>query len=107
MSSARIVLNHSTHVPDLVDALKVIAKGASTSLTTIVPGRLARTRGRAEHLSLSVSVAVPGGFRVVARKGSLAQEVFISTRLGRNELQSVLEEHLPRSKKVRRDDELR
>jgi len=90
---ARVVLNHSTHVPGLIASLEAGALAAGAAgVTTIVPGRLARTRGgAAEALALKVSVPVRGGFRVLARRGSMIQEVFVTTALGEEALQAVLD----------------
>ena len=91
-ASSRIVLNHSTHVEGLLDALARCGRARASDIAAFVPGRLARTRGHAEHLSLAVTVPVSGGHRVIARRGSLAQEVFVSTALGAASLQALLDE---------------
>lgn len=85
--AARVVLNHSTHVPGLLDALARVPRGACS---TLVPGRLFTGRGNAERLSIQVSVPTPTGWRLLARKGSQLQEVFAVTALTREPLQEVL-----------------
>jgi len=92
--SSRIVLNHSTHIEGLLDALARAGRARAAAVPAFVPGRLARTRGHAERLSLSVTVPVQGGHRVLARRGSLVQEVFASTALAAAELQALLDEHV-------------
>lgn len=84
---ARVVLNHSTHVPGLVAALSRVPKDACS---TLVPGRLFTGRGNTERLSIHVSVATPTGWRLLARKGSQVQEIFAVTALAREPLQDVL-----------------
>ncbi len=93
-ASSRIVLNHSTHIDGLIDALARVGRARAAAIPALVPGRLARTRGHAEHLSLAVSVPVQGGHRVLARRGSLVQEVFVSTALAAAELQALLDVHV-------------
>ena len=96
-SSARIVMNHSTHAPDLI-ALLQTSRGmlGEAGISTITPGRLTRTKGKAEQLTLTVSVALPhdSGFRVLARRGTTLQEVFFTTKLGAAELQKLLNDLL-------------
>jgi hypothetical protein len=93
--SSRIVLNHSTHIEGLIDALARAGRLRASQIAAFVPGRLARTRGHAERLSLAVTVPVAGGHRVLARRGSLVQEVFVSTALGAGALQELLDESVP------------
>ena len=92
--SSRIVLNHSTHIEGLIDALARAGRARAAQVAAFVPGRLARTRGHAERLSLAVTVPVAGGPRVLARRGSLVQEVFVSTALGAPALQQLLDAHV-------------
>ena len=90
-TKSRIVLNHSTHVDGLIDALRSGAtRAALAGVTTFVPGRISRTRGgNAESLRISVSVPINGGWRCLARRGSMVQEVFVTTALGEEELQEL------------------
>jgi hypothetical protein len=92
--AARIVLNHSTHVDGLIAALtKGAALAAEAGVTTFVPGRITRTKGgAAEFLQVTVSVPISGGFRCLARRGSMIQEVFVSTIIkDESELQQLLD----------------
>ncbi len=89
---SRIVLNHSTHVDGLINALRSGATlAALAGVTTFVPGHISRTRGgNAESLRITVSVQIAGGWRCLARRGSMVQEVFITTSLGEEQLQLLL-----------------
>jgi hypothetical protein len=105
--TARIVLNHSTHVPTLIVALEAVARAAGPRISTLVPGRLSKCRGHTPLLTLAVTVPTRGGHRILARAGSLVQEVFATTPLDSAQLQEVLDAAVPRSKTARRDEGLR
>ena len=80
----RLVITHSTYVEGLIPWLKVLAR--DPEIQTITPGVIARVRGHSSGLQLRVSTPVTGGFKVLARKGTSAQEVFVVTQLDRDEL---------------------
>ena len=89
----RVVITHSTYVEGLIPWLKSLAK--ETSIQTITPAVISRVRGRSQMLELRVSIPIRGGYKLVARKGSSAQEVFVITELEKGQLQTVLERHRP------------
>ena len=89
----RVVITHSTYVEGLIPWLKSLAK--ETAIQTITPAVISRVRGRSPMLELRVSIPIRGGYKLVARKGSSAQEVFVITELGKGQLQTVLERHRP------------
>jgi len=68
----------------LIPWLKLLAK--DPEIQTITPGVISRVRGRSSDLQLRVSIPVTGGFKVLARKGTSAQEVFVVTQLDKDEL---------------------
>ena len=80
----RLVITHSTYVEGLIPWLKLLAK--DPEIQTITPGVISRVRGRSSDLQLRGSIPVTGGFKVLARKGTSAQEVFVVTQLGKDEL---------------------
>jgi hypothetical protein len=80
----RLVLNHSTHVEGLKGALQKLA--TVSGINTLVPGRLATSRSKHEGFKLHISVATPHGFKLIARRGKTAQEVFVVTDLNREDL---------------------
>ena len=80
----RLVITHSTYVEGLIPWLKVLAR--DPEIQTITPGVIARVRGHSSGLQLRVSIPVTGGYKVLARKGTSAQEVFVVTQLDRDEL---------------------
>ena len=80
----RLVITHSTYVEGLIPWLKVLAR--DPEIQTITPGVIARVRGHSSGLQLRVSIPVTGGFKVLARKGTSAPEVFVGTQLDGDEL---------------------
>ena len=89
----RLVQNHSTNIEGLVKWLKKIAD--NQFIKTVTPASLAKTKGRGEGLVLKVTVKTNEGFKLLARKGTLVQEVFIVTCLPEKELKKLIEETNP------------
>ena len=90
---ARLVQTHSTYIDGLIKWLKVLQK--ADGIKTITPGVISSTRGRSGLLTLKISRAIVGGFKVIARKGSLAQEVYIVTELSQSTLQAEIKKANP------------
>jgi hypothetical protein len=84
----RVVLNHSTHVPGLLAVLHRLVE--TRGVRTAVPGRLYTAGGSEPGLALRVTVPIEGGFKLMARKGSQAQEVFVVTDLERETLLAAI-----------------
>ena len=89
----RLVKNHSTHIEGLIKWLKIISK--SKKVKTITPASLSKTKGRGEKLVLKVTVETNEGFKLLARKGRLVQEVFLVTRMEEKEIKDLIEETNP------------
>jgi hypothetical protein len=53
---------------------------------------ISRVRGRSPSLRLRVSAPIRGGYKLVARRGGSAQEVFVVTAWSREALQEHLDE---------------
>ena len=53
---------------------------------------IARVKGRSIGLRLRVSSPITGGHKLLARRGSTAQEVFVVTRLSRDQLQEAVDQ---------------
>ncbi|MEN9767534.1 DUF2103 domain-containing protein [Vulcanococcus sp.] len=75
----RLVITHSTYLEGLIPLLKRLVR--DPGIDTITPAVIARVKGRSPELRLRVSTPITGGWKLVARKGSSAQEVFVITRL--------------------------
>jgi len=86
---ARLVITHSTYLEGLIPLLRRLAE--RPGIDTITPAVISRARGRCEGLRLRVSRPISGGHKLVARRGSSAQEVFVVTGLERDQLQAELD----------------
>ncbi|MEB3318621.1 MAG: DUF2103 domain-containing protein [Cyanobacteriota bacterium] len=91
----RVVITHSTYIEGLIPLLKQLAE--DPLIGTVTPAVISRTRGRTPRLSLKVSTPITGGHKVNARRAGTAQEVFVLTGLGRDELQRLLDHLLDRA----------
>tara|TARA_Y100001968_G_C18793410_1_gene452269 strand:+ start:98 stop:400 length:303 start_codon:yes stop_codon:yes gene_type:complete len=96
----RLVQNHSTHIEGLIKWLKKIAN--EPGIKTITPGSLSKTSGRGERLALKVTVKTKEGYKLIARKGSLVQEVFLVTNLQDSEIRKMLEHTSPLSSRKKK-----
>ena len=86
---ARLVITHSTYVEGLIPLLRRLA--TLPEIDTITPAVITRVRGRSNSLRLRVSSPITGGHKLLARRGTTAQEVFVVTRLSREQLQEQLD----------------
>jgi hypothetical protein len=87
-SNGRLVWNHSTHLPGLIPVLERLAQ--LPGVQTITPAVIGSTRANSPDLKLKISVPIRGGFKLIARKGKTFQEVFVLTRLERDELERAI-----------------
>ena len=91
LSMARLVHNHSSVAPGLKEVLDRLADRLPDE-DTITPGRLAQTKGRRERFTISFGAAGPvHGFKLIARKGKSTQEVFINSKMPRDEMEKHIE----------------
>ncbi|MEN9496499.1 MAG: hypothetical protein EBR33_06960 [Synechococcaceae bacterium WB4_1_0192] len=84
----RVVITHSTYVEGLIPVLKRLAR--DPRIETITPAVICRVRGRAPELRLRVSTPITGGWKLVARRGSSAQEVFVVTPMAAPDLEELV-----------------
>ncbi len=75
----RLVVTHSTYLKGLIPWLRELA--SDPQVQTITPGVIARVKGRCQELTLRPSIPIKGGFKLMARRGGSAQEVFVITTL--------------------------
>lgn len=88
----RLVITHSTYVEGLIPVLRRLA--AETAIDTVTPAVISRVRGRSAGLQLRLSTPITGGHKLMARRGTSAQEVFVVTALSREQLNIVLQKVL-------------
>jgi hypothetical protein len=84
------VITHSTYLEGLIPLLRQLAK--AEGIDTVTPAVISRVRGRSPSLRLRVSAPIRGGYKLVARRGGSAQEVFVVTAWSREALQEHLDE---------------
>ena len=85
----RLVINHSTNIEGLIPILQKLA--LNTNIKTITPAVISRARGKSSKLIIRLSVKTINGYKAIARKGKMAQEVFISTDLNKDELKKMID----------------
>ncbi|WP_427162692.1 DUF2103 domain-containing protein [Aliinostoc sp. HNIBRCY26] len=85
---ARLVWNHSTHLPGLIPILERLCQ--EDGIQTITPGVIGRVKGHAPKMQLRVSVPIRGGYKIIARHGKTVQEVFILTILAQDKLEEII-----------------
>ncbi|MCT0248460.1 DUF2103 domain-containing protein [Synechococcus sp. CS-205] len=85
----RVVITHSTYLEGLIPVLKVLAR--EEGIDTITPAVISRVKGHSPRLRLRVSIPINGGFKLLARRGSTAQEVFVVTSWAKDQLQDCLD----------------
>ena len=84
----RIVLTHSTYIEGLIPILRKLA--SNKNIKTVTPATISKVRGRTSKLIIRISVQIVGSFKAIARKGQTAQEIFITTDLNKDDLNSLL-----------------
>ncbi|MEY3757346.1 MAG: hypothetical protein RLZZ263_500 [Cyanobacteriota bacterium] len=88
----RVVITHSTYLEGLIPLLRRLA--AEPGIDTVTPAVISRVKGRSPGLRLRVSTPICGGHKLVARRGSSAQEVFVVTSWSKEQLQQQLDQWL-------------
>ena len=91
----RLVQNHSTHIEGLIKWLKRIAE--EVDVKTVTPASLSKTNSRGEKLAIKVTIKTKEGFKLLARKGTQVQEVFLVTSLNETEIKEVIKKTNPYS----------
>ncbi len=89
----RLVKNHSTNIDGLIKWLQKIAE--NKEIKTVTPAALSKTNGKGEKLVLKITIKTKEGFKLLARKGKLVQEVFIVTNLDKILIKKLIEKTNP------------
>ena len=97
----RLVQNHSTNIEGLIKWLKKLAQ--NEKIKTVTPASLYKTNSRGERLMIKVTIKTNDGYKLLARKGKLVQEIFLVTSLDANEIKSLIEKTNPWSSRKKRD----
>ena len=85
----KLILNHSTNIDGLIPILQKLAR--NINIKTVTPAVISSVRGRSAKLIIRLSVKTINGYKAIPRKGKTAQEVFISTDLGKDELKQIID----------------
>jgi hypothetical protein len=88
----RVVITHSTYLEGLIPLLQQLAR--TPGVDTVTPAVISRVKGRSPGLRLRVSTPIRGGHKLLARRGTSAQEVFVITTANREELQQLVDQLL-------------
>ena len=96
----RLVKNHSTNIEGLIKWLTKIAQ--EKEVKTVTPGVLSKAGGRGEKLILKITVKTNEGYKLLARKGKLVQEIFLVTNLEKEEIKKLLEKTNPHSSRKKK-----
>ena len=89
----RVVITHSTYLEGLIKWLKALS--TQEGIETVTPAVLTRTRGRSSKLQLRVSAKTTGGYKLIAWPRGAAQEVFVITKLNKEDFLKKLTESKP------------
>ena len=92
----RVVLNHSTHIDGLIRVLRKLA--LIDGIKTITPAVITKAKSNCNKLEIRITRRKIGGYKMIARKGSLAQEVFINTTLEESVITATLQGMIRESK---------
>ena len=84
----RLVQNHSTNIEGLIKWLKKLVD--IPGIQTNTPAALSKAKGRGEKLELKITIKTKDGYKLLARKGRLVQEVFLVTKLDDEEIKNII-----------------
>lgn len=87
-SGGRVVITHSTYLPNLIEILEKLAQ--YPNIQTITPAVISRVKSNTPKFRLKVSVPITGGYKLIARHRKSAQEVFVVTAMSKDELESAI-----------------
>ena len=98
---ARLVITHSTYINGLIKWLKKLSE--EEAIQTITPATLSKVNSRGVALDIKISRKTNEGYKLIARKGKLAQEIFLVTKLSEESIKELLKKSNPsRSRKGKR-----
>jgi len=88
----RLVKTHSTYLEGLIKILKSLA--TEEKVKTVTPGEIKRVKGKSHTpgVQFRITLSVSGGYKLIARRGYMMQEVFVICDLEQKELEAILRE---------------
>ena len=89
----RLVKTHSTYIEGLIICLKRLAE--KDGIKTITPAVIKSGKGRSgSNLTIKITSKTLTGYKLLARKSSNIQEVFVVTLLDKDNLKKLIEESI-------------
>ncbi len=90
----RLVISHSTYLDGLIPWLKALSR--KDGIGTITPGVIKRSKGRSPTMQIKITCEIKGGYKLLARKGKTVQEVFLLSKLSKEDLLRKIKETKPK-----------
>ena len=93
-ASNRLKVEHS-----IIKGLRRVLEdmlGATASIQSIIPGRIRKVRDARGPVKIRVTTPTQTGWKAIALAGGARQELFLTTRLTREEMERIIREALAR-----------
>jgi len=87
----RLKIEHSI-IDGVRDMLDRLLRDNPKSIRNVVPGVIRRVRDARGEVKVHITVPVQNGWKAIALSAGARQELFISTTLGKEELEHALEQ---------------
>jgi hypothetical protein len=90
-SQGKLKIEHSI-IDGVRDLLKVLLAENPETIRSVIPGVIKPVRDAKGNVRIRVTVPTTNGWKAIALSSGARQELFISTTLSKEELESVLNE---------------
>ena len=90
-SQGKLKIEHSI-IDGVRDLLKVLLAENPETIRSVIPGVIKPVRDAKGNVRIRVTVPTTNGWKAIALSSGARQELFISTTLSKDELESVLNE---------------
>ncbi len=90
-SQGKLKIEHSI-IDGVRDLLKVLLAEHPETIRSVIPGVIKPVRDAKGNVRIRVTVPTTNGWKAIALSSGARQELFISTTLSKDELESVLNE---------------
>ena len=91
-AKGRLKIEHSI-IPGVRDLLERLLE-ANAEIRSVIPGRISQVRDARGAVKVRVTVPTTNGWKAIALSGGARQELFISTAIGKEELERAIERAL-------------